>query len=351
MAQRLLIGGGMNTTHVVTTLLVFAACTADRSLDVEVGIDPSEASTSSGKADGVSAVPDVRCDDAPAVGSAAGFRHTHNQLTAALGGGGKHRGIDLVATASDVQVISGEVAYGLLDDGIDDEDIDLWACRAGAWVSLGTVRSKEHGAFRLELHGSDRLPIGMRDMFLSVRGDRSGARFLALVAPPQTSLAVSDIDGTLTSFEAADIGAALGIDIGIHDSAPEAWRALAARGNIPVYVTARSRHSTERTREWLAGKGMPRGPVRLADHVLLPGSATIDYKTKTLAAFAGFEIAYGVGNRASDIAAYTAAGVPASHIAIKLPEFTLEVRDALDHGDAVGFDNYADLLATFDSAQ
>lgn len=339
----------MNPVYVATGLLVFAACAA--SPDAEVGFDAAETSMNDGKADGVWAVPDVRCDAMPDVGAETGFRHTHNRITAALGGGGKHRGIDLVATSSQVQVISGEVAYGLLDDGIDDEDVDLWACRAGTWVSLGTVRSKEHGAFRLELHGSDRLPIGMRDMFLSVRGDRSGARFLALVAPPQTSLAISDIDGTLTSFEAADIGAAIGIDIGIHDGAPEAWRALAARGNIPVYVTARARHSTGRTREWLAEKGMPRGPVRLADHVLLPGSGTVEYKTKTLEAFAGFEIAYGVGNRASDIAAYTAAGVPANHIGIKLPEFTLEVQDALDQGDAVGFDNYVDLLATFDAAQ
>ena len=185
---------------------------------------------------------------------------------------------------------------------------------------LGTVRTGDrNGPFRLELTGLHRLPVGLRDMFLSVRGDWSSARFVAFVAPEGTPLAVSDVDGTLTPFEAAFVGSALGIDIGVHDGAPEAFTTLASRGMQPIYVTARGRSATKATREWLARTGMPRGPVRLADGVLLPGSATVAYKTATLRAFDGFELAVGNGNRASDIEAYTAAGIPADQLRSSSP--------------------------------
>jgi len=331
--------------HRLICLLALTAC-ATESLPVD--LDPAEASSDGGKADGASALPDVRCTGAPSVTS-RGFRHRHNKLTAALGDA-KHRGIDLVATADEgTQRIEAEVGYGAFDDGIDDEDIELFACRAGAWKSLGVTRSKEHGAVALELEDSDRMPLGLRDMYLAVRGDASGARFLAYVAPAGSSLAVSDVDGTLTPFEAAFAGDALGLHVGIHDGAPAAFQTLASRGLQPVYVTARSRTSTAATREWLEEHGMPRGPVRLAHGVLLPGSATVEYKTDTLRAFEDFTLALGNGNRASDIEAYTAAGIAPEHITIKLPEFTLEVKGPLDDGKALGFDHYDDLVPMLDA--
>jgi hypothetical protein len=328
--------------------VVLAACGVQPAGDV--GVDPDEATGTGGKADGDGGVPDVRCADAPAVGDAVGFRHTGSKLTAALGGD-KHRGIDLIATSdAAAQVIAGELSYGVFDKALEDEDVDVFACRAGAWVALGSARTGDEGDFQIVLTGDDRLPIGLRDMFLSVRGDRTSARFLAWVAPASSQLAVSDVDGTLTPFEAAFVGSSLGIDIGIHEGAPEAFAALVARGMQPVYVTARARSATQATRAWLAQTGMPRGPVRLADGVLLPGSATVAYKTDTLRAFDGFELALGNGNRESDIEAYTAAGVPANRITIKLPEYTLEVQGALDRGEAIGFDAYDELLSKLDAA-
>ncbi len=305
-----------------------------------VGFDPAESDDT--KADG-GGMPDVRCADDPVVAAKSQFRHRHNRVTAALGGP-QHRGIDLITTASGTQVIAGELAYGVFDDGIDDEDVELFACRAGAWEQIGTATTVEHGAFALELHDDARLPIGMRDMFLSVPGDRTSTRFLAVVAPEGTPLAISDVDGTLTQFEAAFAIEKFGIDTGIHDGAPEAFHKLAGRGHVPVYLTARARRSTEETRAWLDKHGMPRGPLRLADGVMLPGSSTVAYKTEVLRALDGFELALGNGNRASDIEAYRAAGIPADRITIKLPEFTLEVRGALDRGEARGFDHYDQLV-------
>jgi phosphatidate phosphatase PAH1 len=320
-------------------LVTIAAC----SESAPVGVDPDEASAD-GKADGVVGMPDVQCTGAPDAGPHRSFRHTKSKLISVLGDT-HHRGIDLVVAASSGdQTITGELSYGVIGKSLEDEDVDVFACRHRAWTRIGTARTDDEGRFALSLEGSDRLPVGMRDMFLSVAGDRTGASFLVVVAPDETPLAVSDIDGTLTSSESAAIGEIIGISPGIHDGAPEAWASIAAAGAIPIYTTARARHSTGSTREWLAEKGMPRGALRLAPHVLLPGSATSEYKAGVFDALQEqLPIAIGVGNRETDIDAYTHAGLAGSQIFIKLPEFEGEVAARLDAGDAIGFAHYDEL--------
>ena len=323
-----------------------SACAVDPGA---VELDPSEAGPD-GKFDGAAGVPDVRCDADPVTAPAAGFRHTTSRVTTRVSSP-KHRGIDLIATASEAtQVLAGTAAYGLLDKALEDEDVELFACRAGAWRSLGTTRTGSEGEFALALRGTGRLPIGMRDLFISVAGDRTGGRFLALVLPAGAPLAVSDIDGTLTSSENA-FGSTLvfGSDVAIHEGAPAAFRAVAAHGSQPVYMTARPRLWTEPTRAWLAAKGMPRGPLRLSPSVVLGADATTAYKASALEALGDFELALGNGNRASDIAAYTAAGIPADRIFVKLPEYTDELAAPLAAGEATGFAHYDELRAIVDA--
>jgi hypothetical protein len=60
-------------------------------------------------------------------------------------------------------------------------------------------------------------------------------------------------------------------------------------------------------------------------------------------AAAAFELSAGVGNRASDVTAYTASGVAADRIFIELPEFQNEVQPLLDAHQAAGFSRYYDL--------
>jgi hypothetical protein len=327
------------TARLGTLLVMIAACGES----APVGLDPDEAAAD-GKADGVVGMPDVQCSDAPDAGPHHSFRHTRSKLISVLGDT-HHRGIDLVAAASaDDQTIAGELSYGVIGKALEDEDVDVFACRHRAWTRIGTARTDDEGRFELPLTGSDRLPVGMRDMYLSVVGDRTGAAFLTVVAPDDTPLAVSDIDGTLTSSENAAIGEIIGISPAIHDGAPDAWASIAAAGAIPVYTTARARHSTGSTREWLAEKGMPRGALRLAPHIVLPGSATAEYKAGVFDALQEqLPIAIGVGNRETDIDAYTHAGLGGDQIFIKLPEFEGEVEARLDAGDAVGFTSYDEL--------
>src|SRR6185436_16912107 len=144
------------------------------------------------------AVPDVRCAGAPDAGPARDFRHLSSEIIAALGDA-KHRGIDLVASAvRATQTLEGWISYTIADKALEDEDVDLFACLEGAWTAVGTARTDDEGYFALALSGAARLPIGMRDLFVSVAGDRTGVRFLGYVAPEGTQLILSDVDGTLT---------------------------------------------------------------------------------------------------------------------------------------------------------
>lgn len=322
-------------------------CTATSPVD----LDPDEAGSGDGKADTTFGLPDVRCAGHPDAGARAeGFKHW-TSAGIALAATAHHRGFDLVAAASSAtQTLGGWISYGLVDKALEDEAVEVFACRAGQWQRLGTTRTDDEGHFELHLSGRSRLPVGMRDLYVSVKGDRTGAGFLAVVAPDTTPLLVSDIDGTLTSSESAFLKTTLlGLDVDVRAGAPAAYRAAAAKGYQLVYVTARGNQNTEVTRDWLARKGFPRGPVRLAPtFVTLPGSDTVAYKSTTFDALgAELEIAAGVGNRATDIAAYAATGVTAARIYIEAPEFADEVKPEIAAGHAVGFDTYDQLRARF----
>ncbi|MBC7976293.1 MAG: hypothetical protein H7138_15080 [Myxococcales bacterium] len=306
-----------------------------------VSPDPAEQSGTLGPA---GSLPDVRCAGAPATGGRRSFRHLRSKLISKLGGA-NHRGIDLITSAdSATQRIAGAISYTLVDKALEDEDVEVFACRAGTWSRIATARTDDEGRFAFALAGAARLPIGMRDMFVSVIGDRTGVGFLAYVAPAGTQLLVSDVDGTLTSSENAFFETILlGREPAERAGAPTAFAAALAKGYQPIYVTARGNQYTTATRDWLAHKGFPRGPMRLASSFLtLPGGDTVDFKSRTLAAFndAGLEVAVGVGNRASDVSAYANAGVAADRIFIELPDYADEVVPRLEAGEAIGFTSY-----------
>lgn len=314
----------------------------------DIGTDPAEDGTPGG-VDTPFTLPDVRCASEPDAGAAREWNHFGSRAISL--GGPKHRGIDLVArSTAETQRITGAISYSTADKALGDEDVDVFACRQDAWQKIGSARTDSEGLFALDLTGSNRLPIGMRDLYVSVAGDRTGAKFLALVAPAETRLMVSDVDGTLTANENAFVqGQVAGGAVAIQPDAPQAYTAATAKGIVLVYLTARGSQYTGATRGWLADNNFPRGPLRLAPtFVTLPGDATVTYKTEALLALAdNFALAAGVGNRASDIAAYASAGVAANRIFIKLPEYTDEVSADLAAQKAIGIQTYEELRASY----
>ncbi|MGE5186274.1 MAG: HAD family acid phosphatase [Acidobacteriota bacterium] len=344
-------------------VLLVVGCAGAPAGTAPVGVDPGEAGSGSGGGSGSgsgsgagsgsgspSAVPDVRCSGTPDAGPAGSFNHLSSELISAAGDP-KHRGFDLVAPASAAeQTLEGWISYTVLDKALEDEDVDVFACRASAWQKLGTARTDSEGHFALTLTGADRLPIALRDMYVSVVGDRTGTSFFAYVAPDGSPLAVSDVDGTLTSSENAFFDTIVtGGEPDAQPGAAAAFATAATRGFQAVYVTARGNQYTADTRQWLADQGFPRGPLRLSpSFVTLPGGDTIDYKTQTITALeAGMTVAVGIGNRDSDITAYANAMVPADRIYIKLPEYQSECQADLDANKAVGFMAYDDLRTMY----
>jgi phosphatidate phosphatase PAH1 len=294
------------------------------------------------------AVEDHRCDAAPVV-SPGELRHRRSRLVTGLGSP-RHRAIDVVASpGADRHVLRGSLSYGKAHKDLEDEDVELFACDRGAWHAIGTARTDDDGDFSLALAGARRLAPGMRDLYASAVGDRTGVRFLAYVAPAATRVIVSDVDGTLTASEHAFVRTVVANSrIGAQPGAAAAFRELAASGYQPVYVTARGEVFTEKTRAWLAQQGFPRGPMILAeDLVTVPGPATVAFKTGAMDALtsAGLVVAGGIGNRATDIAAYEAMGLPADRIFIGTQEFAEELAPALSRGRATAFARYDALAA------
>ena len=292
-------------------------------------------------------VEDHVCEAAPSRPEGK-LRHRRSRLVTALGSP-RHRGYDVVAAPGADHVIRGSLSYGKAHKDLEDEDVELFACDRGEWRALGTARTDDDGNFQLALTGSRRLASGMRDLYASVVGDRTGVRFLAYVAPQATRVIVSDVDGTLTIDEHAFIKTVVaGTRIGAKPGAAAAFHGLAANGYQPVYLTARGEVFTEKTRAWLAQQGFPRGPMILAeDLVTVPGPSTVEFKTGAMDALraAGLVVAGGIGNRATDIAAYEAMGLPANRIFIGTQDFAGELAPALSAGRATAFSHYDALAA------
>jgi len=330
-------------------IVASAACTSPSQ---PVSVDPGEQGSGSGSGGDTNptnmVVPDVRCAGTPDAGPALSFNHVSSELIAALGDP-RHRGFDLVAPASAAtQSIEGWISYTIADKALEDENVDVFACRQSAWQYVGSALTDDEGHFAVALDGTARLPIAMRDLYVSVVGDRTGVGFIGYVAPDDQPLIVSDVDGTLTSSENAFAETiALGGEPDAQPGAPDAYTDAKTRGYQLVYVTSRGGQYTTDTRTWLDDKGFPRGPLRLSPSFLtLPGGDTIDYKTQTIGALA-LPAVMGIGNRATDVTAYANVGLAAAETFVKLPEYQSELQSDLDGGLAIGVASFDDLRTMY----
>jgi len=285
---------------------------------------------------------DGRCSKPPTV-QPGNVRQTRSKLILRAGAP-NHRAADLIARETDaVQRIGGKLAYGRIDKDLSGEVAAVYACEGGAWRLLASGLTNDDGRFEVVLEGKARVPVGMRDLYVASTIDGTGAWAVGYVAPKDARIVVTDIDGTISESENAIVEqVAAGTDIEHRPHAPEA---LAKLPHVIVYVSSRGDVFTETTRAWLASHGFPRGVLRLGRGAFVPsGDRSAEYKTAVLRALT-IPIAAGIGNRASDIAAYTRAKIPADRILIHLPEFEREVEGDLRASRAVGFSDYRKLTA------
>lgn len=264
------------------------------------------------------------CDgtSGPTTGAARGFAHTMSQVTTTLGSA-NHRGRDQIVVAGDAQWIIGKFAYGVNDKDIHDEEVDVFVERgcSGSWEKLGTVKTTndgEHasvlgvdddgGRIFFEIPKAKELPLGRHRVRLFVAGDASTTDLIIEVVAKGAKIVVTDVDGTLTSSENAEYGALLtGSQPDVHVDAPKVLQALAGKGYVPVYVTARPEWLTGRTRELVTHHALPHGIVHPTPGLTgAVGASASSYKSATLERLVmqGLRIAWAFGNTDTDAAAY-----------------------------------------------
>lgn len=293
-------------------------------------------------------LPEFFCSKPPQLSPITRWRHPHKSEVTTHLGTARHRGMDVITSVTaPEQIIEGELRYGLLDKDLAEEDVEIFACDGENWHSLGEATTDAQGHFTKILSGHERLPIGKRQLYLSVKGDQSSFLMLAIVLPEGAKTVVSDVDGTLTSSENAYPKSLMSqAAVLAHQGAKEVLTAFVEKCYQPVYVTSRGRQFTKSTHTWLSEQGFPIGPLRLAPSLItMPGEATSAYKSSVLTKLqeSGINIAAGIGNRTSDIIAYQTAHVPL--IFIKRPEFDEETKTYIEKSAAIFFWHYQELLA------
>ncbi|MCC6873916.1 MAG: phosphatidylinositol transfer protein [Sandaracinaceae bacterium] len=307
-----------------------AGLAPDAGLDRDAGPAP----------DGGSLAPDASlecalaqaCDGPlPPFGATRDWRHTTTRLFTILQGDARHRGRDLYLREGEPQWGLAKFTYGLADDDLKDEEVDVFLERdcGGAWESLGTVRTTDDGDHATVLGVEDTggrvyldlssagvtLPVGRHRLLYVVAGDHSTATQIVEILPAGARFVVTDVDGTQTESETAEwVSLLTGSGPAAQPSGAALLEAFARRGYHLLYLTARPDWLDPRTHQWLADNGYPPGIV----HTTLTFTGALNaaaqtFKEEELALLAasfpgGLYVA--IGNTDSDIGAYATAGVP-----------------------------------------
>jgi hypothetical protein len=285
-----------------------------------------------------------RCGSAalPAVGTRAPFRHLRSRTASRLGAA--HRGRDQLVREGEVAYAMAKFAYGPTDKDLEDEDVEVYLqtnC-GGPATLIGTATTNapldEEVASRVAAgaiggspsQGDGRvtlslgvLPRGRHRVVFVVRGDGSRTEATIDVVAPSTKIVVTDIDGTQTGSEFEEVGAFLrGRQPSAQPGGAALLRALALRGYVPFYLTARPEQLTERTRRFLAENGYPPGPLHTTRGLGALHGAAAAFKTAELADLraGGLRPSVLLGNQPSDGVAFTSPVVLPDDPTEKAPE-------------------------------
>ncbi len=283
--------------------------------------------TSGGAGGGICYLP-PHCDNAPPhPGAQQDWKHVGSKVLA--NGDVRHRGRDTFFKPGDPQWLIAKFAYGKLQGAaLKDENVDIHLLRGctGEWELLGSVATTEKnqhpavdgveddgGRVFFQIPQDKVLDVGRHRVHFVVRGDLSTVELFVEVLSAGTFVFVSDVDGTLTTFDVTDFEALLeGSLPEANPGAASAFATLVGKGWRPFYLTARPEWLTERTRGFLAAAGFEGGIVRTtAGNAAVTGNAVTEHKTQELALLAkrGLVPSYGFGNSQSDGDAYLEANI------------------------------------------
>lgn len=327
--------------------------------DASTSSDPSSESGADETGGPTACEPVPTCDaPLPNAGPELDWERTESSVLTASGSE-RHRGYDMFYNPDDWQWVMAKFAYGPTDWDLAGEQVDLFLLEGceGEFEPLGSVFTTDDGEHPT-IHGvvdsggwvyfqlPEPLPLGRHRVHMVVRGDGSRTDTIIEVVEPGTPMFLSDIDGTLTTFEFERfIDLLLDTVPDINAGAVDAFNILVERGYRPMYLTARPEFLAKRTDEFLIERGLPPGIVRTTQSATgALGDAAVEYKSEQLALLAerGMVPAFAFGNTDSDSEAYEAAGID------------LERRFFVQFDDPLGgrrIEDYTELLEEFDALE
>lgn len=245
-----------------------------------------------------------------------------------LAGDPNHRIRDMFYVPGETQWILGKFAYGTVDKDLKDEQVDVYLLRncEGAWELLGSASTTEEGAHAtvqgvedtggwvyFEVPADRQLELGRHRVHMVVRGDLSTTEGFIEVVEPGTPIFLSDVDGTLTTYEEEEFVSLLMGEVSeANEFSATALGILQDKGYHAMYLTARPEWLVERTREFVDVRNYPPGVIHTSlwfDGAL--GDAAEGFKTAEFALLEskGLVPTYVFGNTESDAAAYDNAGI------------------------------------------
>jgi phosphatidate phosphatase PAH1 len=212
------------------------------------------------------------------------------------------------------QFLTAKFSYGPLDFALSGEKVDIFIINKtsndGECQYFATESTDNHGRIKFNLPKEKRQPLGIYQIRMVVKCDRSFVEFFMAVLPSNTECIVFSIDGSFAaniSFSGNDPKVRAGaVDVVRH------WHEL---GYLILYVTARPDIQHYKVTNWLAQHNFPLGMVFFSDGI---STDPIRQKTETLRSLTinsnlKLQAAYG---SAKDIPMYSSLGVPANKIFI-----------------------------------
>jgi phosphatidate phosphatase PAH1 len=225
--------------------------------------------------------------------------------------------------AAGAAALRGKFTYGSVSKDLEDEKVRVFLDACAGWTSLGDFRTDSDG--RIAVPAPASLAVGVYDVRLQVLGDGTVAPGRIWILPAGTRLAVTDIDGTLTTSDeelVTDVITDLFQPILAGTDVPDAYpgaaaltNALVGRGHVLVFLTGRPYWLTGKTRDWLASGGFALGPLHVTDtnSEAIPATGGVGaFKRAYLLSLvaAGFVLDEAYGNATTDVYAYAGALIP-----------------------------------------
>jgi LNS2 (Lipin/Ned1/Smp2) len=275
------------------------------------------------------------CTGMPFTPEPAGQWTSSGSALTVLAGAPGHSAQDVLALDDSVPALQGTFVYGLFSSALSGEPVDVFLDECeGTWIKLGQAITDSSGHIQLDLPAA--LPIGVYEARFRVVGDASTTMSNLWVLPKGTHIAVTDIDGTMTTSDGELFRQILDGSYvpSAYPGAVDLTKAHQVRGHVVVYLTGRPAALTFKTREWLSNLGFALGPLHVTDsasQVLPTDQGVGTFKKEFLQGLLdkGFVLDLAYGNATTDIFAYLGVGLPPKQVWIIGPNAGMQETNAV----------------------